>query len=80
MFGYCKLLFFYIFSKVADLTISLKIKRCGEMARKLRFFKDQISKAGLSVPVSLETQVDINLDDLEVQQIVIVDQTILVLV
>ena len=24
----------------------MKIKRCGEMARKLRFFKDQMSKAG----------------------------------
>ncbi|KAI5673176.1 hypothetical protein M9H77_13540 [Catharanthus roseus] len=48
-------------------TYAAQIKRCGEMARKLRFFKDQISKAGLSVPVSLETQVDINLDDLEIK-------------
>lgn len=44
---------------------SNKIKRCGEMARKLNFFKEQILKAGLSSKSSV-SQVDINIDDLEV--------------
>jgi V-type H+-transporting ATPase subunit a len=43
----------------------VKIKKCGEMARKLRFFKDQMLKAGFS-PKKSATQVDINVDDLEV--------------
>ncbi|KAK4780185.1 hypothetical protein SAY87_016291 [Trapa incisa] len=44
-----------------------QVKRCGEMSRKLRFFKDQISKAGI---VSLEhpvMQPDIELEELEIQ-------------
>lgn len=44
---------------------SNKIKRCGEMARKLNFFKEQMLKAGLSSKSSV-SQVDINIDDLEV--------------
>lgn len=44
----------------------MKIKRCGEMARKLRYFKDQMSKAGLTPPVKTEAKCDISLDDLEV--------------
>ncbi|GMN55745.1 hypothetical protein TIFTF001_024866 [Ficus carica] len=47
-------------------TYATQIKRCGEWARKLRFFKDQMLKAGFSPKVS-KTQVDINLDDLEVK-------------
>lgn len=44
----------------------LKIKRCGEMARKLRFFRDQMTKAGL-VPADRSTAEAIaSLDDLEV--------------
>lgn len=43
-----------------------KIKRCGEMARKLRFFKDQMSKAGVSPKEFLGKDVDIDLDDVEV--------------
>lgn len=43
----------------------MKIKRCGEMARKLRFFKEQMMKAGVS-PKGSTTQVDVNIDDLEV--------------
>ncbi|OIW15761.1 hypothetical protein TanjilG_04296 [Lupinus angustifolius] len=42
-----------------------QVKRCAEMSRKLRFFKDQINKAGLlssSLPV---LQPDIDLEDLE---------------
>ena len=44
---------------------SNKIKRCGEMARKLNFFKEQMLKAGLPSKSSI-SQVDINIDDLEV--------------
>ncbi|KAL2328666.1 hypothetical protein Fmac_022093 [Flemingia macrophylla] len=43
-----------------------QVKRCAEMSRKLRFFKDQINKAGL---LSSHTvlQSDIFLEDLEIQ-------------
>ncbi|KVH88978.1 ATPase, V0 complex, subunit 116kDa [Cynara cardunculus var. scolymus] len=47
-------------------TYAGQIKRCGEMARKLRFFKDQMSKAGFTPSGKTDAQVDINLDDLEV--------------
>ncbi|XP_050366507.1 V-type proton ATPase subunit a3 [Argentina anserina] len=47
-------------------TYATQIKRCGEMARKLRFFKDQMLKSGLPPPKSLR-QVDLNVDDLEVK-------------
>jgi len=43
----------------------VKIKRCGEMARRLRFFKEQMLKAGVS-PKYSTTPVDVNIDDLEV--------------
>ena len=43
----------------------MKLKRCGEMARKLRFFKEQMLKAGVS-PTTLDNQTDLNIDDLEV--------------
>lgn len=44
----------------------VQIKRCSEMARKLRFFKEQMSKAGISAsPIQLNgTQLEF--DDLEV--------------
>ncbi|XP_058074991.1 V-type proton ATPase subunit a3-like [Magnolia sinica] len=48
-------------------TYANQIKRSGEMARKLRFFREQMVKAGLppsSMPV---TRTDIDLDDLEVK-------------
>lgn len=44
---------------------SIQIKRSGEMARKLRFFKDQMLKSGLPPPKATR-QADLNLDDLEV--------------
>lgn len=37
------------------------------MARKLRFFKEQMLKAGV-VPKVSTTQVDVNIDDLEVSE------------
>lgn len=47
-------------------TYATQIKRCGEMARKLRFFKEQMLKAGVS-PKHSTTQVDVSIDDLEVK-------------
>ncbi|XP_010437006.2 PREDICTED: V-type proton ATPase subunit a3 [Camelina sativa] len=48
-------------------TYAAQIKRCGEMARKIRFFKDQMSKAGVLPKESLEKESDIDLDDVEVK-------------
>ncbi|KAG6783729.1 hypothetical protein POTOM_009400 [Populus tomentosa] len=45
-------------------TYAAQIKRCEEMARKLRFFKEQMTKAGLSPTKSLRSS-DIDLDRLE---------------
>ncbi|KAI4300056.1 hypothetical protein L6164_033474 [Bauhinia variegata] len=47
-------------------TYATQIKRCGEMARKLRFFRDQMSKAGV-LPTGSATQGHLNIDDLEVK-------------
>ncbi|KAF3446386.1 hypothetical protein FNV43_RR11565 [Rhamnella rubrinervis] len=48
-------------------TYAGQIKRCGEMARKLRFFKEQMAKAGLS-PSSRSARVsNVDLNDLEVK-------------
>lgn len=43
-----------------------QVKRCGEMARKLRFLKDQMVKAGISVPSRSVVRKDVDLDELEV--------------
>ncbi|KAK4405292.1 V-type proton ATPase subunit a3 [Sesamum angolense] len=48
-------------------TYAIQIKRCGEMARKLRFFRDQMSKAGLAPAARSLPQAVLNLDDLEVK-------------
>ncbi|CAN6687401.1 unnamed protein product [Malus baccata var. baccata] len=47
-------------------TYAAQIKRSAEMARKLRFFKEQMSKADLP-PSKSARQVDVNVDDLEVK-------------
>ncbi|GFY94977.1 vacuolar proton ATPase A3 [Actinidia rufa] len=44
-----------------------KIKRSAEMARKLRFFRDQMLKAGLSPSAKYVSRADIDMDDLEVK-------------
>nr|KAJ0224373.1 hypothetical protein LSAT_V11C100020190 [Lactuca sativa] len=44
-----------------------QVKRCAEMSRKLRFFKDQIHKAGLSSSSLPIIQPDIDLERLEIQ-------------
>lgn len=43
-----------------------QVKRCAEMSRKLRFFKDQINKAGLMSSPHPVLQPDIELEELEV--------------
>eukprot|EP00250_Pteridium_aquilinum_P011093 c19833_g1_i2 orf=605-2590(+) len=48
-------------------TYANQVKRCGEMARKLRFFKDQMTKAGISVAIRSTSQKDMDLDELEVK-------------
>ncbi|KAE9461202.1 hypothetical protein C3L33_06898, partial [Rhododendron williamsianum] len=46
--------------------INSQVKRCGEMSRKLRFFKDQIHKAGLMSSARPPLQPDLDLQELEV--------------
>ncbi|KAL4588854.1 hypothetical protein LXL04_001751 [Taraxacum kok-saghyz] len=46
-------------------TYAIQIKRCGEMARKLRFFKEQMSKAGITISSKPNLLVDVHLDDVE---------------
>ncbi|XP_065882276.1 V-type proton ATPase subunit a2-like [Euphorbia lathyris] len=48
-------------------TYASQIKRCAEMARKLRFFKDYMTKSGLSTSTRSATSNDIDLDNLEVK-------------
>ncbi|XP_057473311.1 V-type proton ATPase subunit a1-like [Actinidia eriantha] len=44
-----------------------QVKRCAEMSRKLRFFKDQIHKAGIVSSVHPVLQPDLELEELEIQ-------------
>ncbi|KDP44125.1 hypothetical protein JCGZ_05592 [Jatropha curcas] len=44
-----------------------QVKRCGEMSRKLRFFKDQINKAGLLSSAHPVMEPDVELEELEIQ-------------
>ncbi|PON52001.1 ATPase, V0 complex, subunit 116kDa [Parasponia andersonii] len=48
-------------------TYAGQIKRCGEMARKLRFFREQMVKAGLLPSARSTINSNIDLDDLEVK-------------
>ncbi|KAL6215711.1 hypothetical protein ACLB2K_015139 [Fragaria x ananassa] len=49
-------------------TYAAQIKRCGEMARRLRFFRDQMRKAGLLSQSTMSTMSnDTDLDGLEVK-------------
>lgn len=48
-------------------TFATQIKRCGEMARKLRFFRDQMLKAGLFASPWPSYSSEFNLDELEVK-------------
>ncbi|XAR60485.1 hypothetical protein NMG60_11033890 [Bertholletia excelsa] len=44
-----------------------QVKRCAEMSRKLRFFKDQIQKAGLMSSSRSSLQPNLELEELEIQ-------------
>ncbi|KAG6779555.1 hypothetical protein POTOM_015947 [Populus tomentosa] len=48
-------------------TYAAQIKKFGEMARKLRFFKEQMEKAGVTPSTKPMTQTEIDVDDLEVK-------------
>ncbi|XP_021849943.1 V-type proton ATPase subunit a3 [Spinacia oleracea] len=48
-------------------TYANQIKKCGEMARRLRYFREQMSNAGISAPPKSFTRNDIKVDDLEVK-------------
>ncbi|KAG6553279.1 hypothetical protein Mapa_005013 [Marchantia paleacea] len=48
-------------------TYANQVKRCGEMARKLRYFRDQTAKAGLTPAARPALDGDVDLDDLEVK-------------
>lgn len=48
-------------------TYATQIKRCGEMARKLRYFREQMTKAGFIPSTNLMAQVNIDFDDLEIK-------------
>ncbi|KAG6585562.1 V-type proton ATPase subunit a2-like [Cucurbita moschata] len=48
-------------------TYAAQIKRCGEMARKLRFFREQMARAGLSPSSNSLAVADFDLDNLEVK-------------
>ncbi|KAL7002658.1 V-type proton ATPase subunit a3 [Sarracenia purpurea var. burkii] len=48
-------------------TYAAQIKRCAEMARKLRFFRTEMLKAGLSPSAWSGSQADIDMDELEVK-------------
>ncbi|XP_052194198.1 V-type proton ATPase subunit a3 [Diospyros lotus] len=48
-------------------TYATQIKRCAEMARKLRYVREEMSKAGLSSSAKPAARPDIDLDDLEVK-------------
>uniref|UniRef100_A0A453IHZ0 V-type proton ATPase subunit a n=1 Tax=Aegilops tauschii subsp. strangulata TaxID=200361 RepID=A0A453IHZ0_AEGTS len=48
-------------------TYAAQIKRCAEMARKLRFFKEQMSKAGILVSPMQSTETPLDFDDMEVK-------------
>ncbi|GAA0145534.1 ATP synthase [Lithospermum erythrorhizon] len=48
-------------------TFAAQIKRCGEMARRLRLFKEQMAKSGVVSSTTFSMGSDINLDELEVK-------------
>lgn len=48
-------------------TYAAQIKRCEEMARKIRFFKEQMTKAGLLPSTRILSRDDVHLDVLEVK-------------
>ena len=49
-----------------NLILTIQIKRCGEMARRLRFFKEQMTKAGVSPSTRSAGDTESDMDNLEV--------------
>lgn len=56
---------FTVLFSCSDL-LAAQIKRCSEMARKLRFFKEQMSKADISPSPTQLNEAHLEFDDLEV--------------
>ncbi|KAM0942870.1 hypothetical protein DsansV1_C14g0131951 [Dioscorea sansibarensis] len=48
-------------------TYANQIKRCGEMARKLHLFREQMAKAGISSAAMAGAQTHVDFDDLEIK-------------
>lgn len=48
-------------------TYANQIKKSGEMARRLRYFREQMLNAGISIPAMTSNKNDIKVDDLEVK-------------
>ncbi|XP_066396163.1 V-type proton ATPase subunit a3-like [Miscanthus floridulus] len=48
-------------------TYAAQIKRCSEMARKLRFFKEQMSKADITTSPTQLNETHLDFDDLEIK-------------
>ncbi|KAH7686954.1 V-type H+-transporting ATPase subunit a protein [Dioscorea alata] len=48
-------------------SFATQIKRCGEMARKLRFFREQMTKAGISPSAMPLPRTHVDFDDLEIK-------------
>lgn len=66
LFYKCMLSYEYLPSYCSAYTLHpAKIKRCGEMARKLRFFREQMSKAAIATSTQF-SGTSLEIDDLEV--------------
>eukprot|EP00882_Tetradesmus_deserticola_P023295 GHRQ01025348.1.p1 GENE.GHRQ01025348.1~~GHRQ01025348.1.p1 ORF type:complete len:108 (+),score=40.99 GHRQ01025348.1:254-577(+) len=48
-------------------TYANQVKRCDEMARKIRFFHEQVEKAGMTVGLRAVPDKGFNMDELEVR-------------
>jgi hypothetical protein len=55
-----------VFHVMFVVLLYLQIKRCSEMARKLRFFKEQMSKADITTSSTQLNETHLDFDDLEV--------------
>lgn len=58
------------FRNVNYICFVLKIKRCGELGRKLRYFKVQMLEAEVEASARSGTKSDLNFDDLEVYVVI----------
>lgn len=65
-----------LFSVDKHISIPFQVKRCAEMSRKLRFFSDQINRAGVRSSVRPALEPDIDLEELEVHYSSFLEQKI----